>query len=155
MLLRMSLRLSMLFTANTIVNLHQMSPVCKLPLCAQKRGEVYRGEIWWAELPEPIGSEPGFRRPVLIVQADTFNASRIRTVVAVTLTTNLVLAEAPGNVLLPEGSGLPHASVVNVSQVITLDKAFLRERVGVLADALQVEVDGATVSPRLVKSLQF
>ena len=92
-----------------------------------------RGEIWWATLPSPRASEPGYRRPVLIVQSDAFNSSRIRTVIAAVITTNTRLAGAPGNVLLTlRESGLPKESVVNVSQVVTLDKSCLRERVGSL-----------------------
>ena len=92
-----------------------------------------RGEIWWATLPSPRASEPGYRRPVLIVQSDAFNSSRIRTVIAAVITTNTRLAGAPGNVLLTRReSGLPEESVVNVSQVVTLDKSYLRERVGSL-----------------------
>jgi mRNA interferase MazF len=92
---------------------------------------IERGEIWWASLPEPTGSEPGFRRPVLVVQADAFNRSRLQTVVAVVLTSNLRLVEAPGNVLVPaDASGLPKDSVANVSQVITVDREFLTERAG-------------------------
>lgn len=90
-----------------------------------------RGQVWWADLPEPEGSEPGFRRPVLVVQADEFNRSRIRTVIAATITSNTSLAGAPGNVTLSKGSvGLGCESVVNVSQLVTLDKRFLTERVG-------------------------
>ena len=93
-----------------------------------------RGEIWWADLPEPAGSEPGYRRPVLIAQADDFNRSRIRTVLAVAITSNLALARAPGNVPLPRRSaGLERESVVNVSQVVTVDKRFLIERAGQLS----------------------
>jgi mRNA interferase MazF len=92
---------------------------------------VERGEIWWASLPEPTGSEPAYRRPVLVVQADAFNRSRLQTVIGVVLTSNLRLVEAPGNVLLPaQASGLPKDSVANVSQVVTLDRAFLTERAG-------------------------
>jgi mRNA interferase MazF len=92
-----------------------------------------RGEVWWASLPEPEGSGPGYRRPVLIVQADEFNSSRIQTVVVVVITSNLSLTMAPGNVTLkPRVSGLPRESVVNVSQVITVDKLFLTERVKLL-----------------------
>lgn len=92
-----------------------------------------RGEIWWATLPSPRASEPGYRRPVLIVQSDAFNSSRIRTVIAAVITTNTRLAGAPGNVLLTRReSGLPKESVVNVSQVVTLDKSYLRERVSSL-----------------------
>jgi mRNA interferase MazF len=103
---------------------------------------MYRGEIWWADLPNPIGSEPGYRRPVLIVQDDVFTQSRINTVIVAIITSNIKLAEAPGNVLLPcEASGLPRESVVNVSQVLTVDKAFLTERIGSLPNSLQEEVD--------------
>ncbi len=94
---------------------------------------IQRGEIWWAALPEPIGSEPGFRRPVVIVQSNDFNRSRISTVIAVVITSNVRLADAPGNVFLPHHvAGLPKDSVANVSQVITLDKGFLTERIGTL-----------------------
>lgn len=90
-----------------------------------------RGEVWWASLPKPAGSEPGYRRPVLIVQANEFNLSRIRTVIATVITSNLALAAAPGNVALRKGNaGLKRESVVNVSQIVTLDKRFLTERAG-------------------------
>ena len=103
---------------------------------------MYRGEIWWAQLPDPIGSEPGYRRPVLIIQDDTFTQSRIRTVIVVIITSNIELANAPGNVLLPrESTGLPRDSVANVSQIFTVDKAFLTERVGALPVSLQAEID--------------
>lgn len=101
-----------------------------------------RGEIWWALLPEPAGSGPGFRRPLLIVSANSFNDSRISTVVAAVITSNLRLADAPGNVRLPvKGTGLTKASVVNVSQIITVDKAFLTQRIGRLHPRLLAEVD--------------
>jgi mRNA interferase MazF len=103
---------------------------------------MYRGEIWWASLPEPTGSESGYRRPILIVQDDTFNQSRIQTVIAIAITSNLRLAEAPGNVFLPRGvTGLPQDSVANVSQVVTIDKTVLTERVGSLPIDLQEEID--------------
>jgi mRNA interferase MazF len=103
---------------------------------------VYRGEIWWASLPEPTGSEPGYRRPVVIVQDDSFNQSQIQTVIVVVITSNLDLAQAAGNVLLPrKATGLPRDSVVNVSQVLTIDKSFLTERVGFLSGNFQEEVD--------------
>jgi len=87
---------------------------------------VLRGEIRWASLPRPQGSEPGLRRPVLVVQSDSFNASRIQTVVVATITSNLHLATAPGNVLLKKRtSGLPKDSIVNVSQLLTLDRSIL------------------------------
>lgn len=98
-----------------------------------------RGDIHWTNLREPVGSEPGYRRPVLIVSADSFNDSRIHTVVAVAITSNLALVDAPGNVDLPaEDSGLDRDSVLNVSQVVTLDKAQLGERAGRLdADTMR------------------
>ena len=98
-----------------------------------------RGDIHWANLREPVGSEPGHRRPVLIVSADAFNDSRIHTVVVVTITSNLTLVDAPGNVDLPaEDSGLVRDSVLNVSQVVTLDKTQLGERAGSLdADTMR------------------
>lgn len=92
---------------------------------------VERGEVWWADLGEPDGSEPGYNRPVLIVQSDAFNRSRLHTVIAVVLSTNARLVDAPGNVLLPaKTTGLPKDSVANVSQVITVDCDFLMELAG-------------------------
>lgn len=103
---------------------------------------VERGEVWWADLDEPVGSEPGYRRPVLIVQADAFNRSRLQTTIAVALTSNLRLIDAPGNVLVPKtASGLPKDSVANVSQVVTLDREFLAERTGKLPSRLRAAVD--------------
>jgi mRNA interferase MazF len=103
---------------------------------------MWRGEVWWAELPEPVASEPGYRRPVLIVQSDDFNRSRIHTIIAVVLTTNLRLAAAPGNVLVrTEDTELPKNSVVNVSQIITVDKAFLTERVSRVSDHIMLMVE--------------
>jgi mRNA interferase MazF len=91
---------------------------------------MQRGDIWWANLPEPTGSASGYRRPVLVIQADAFTRSRIATVIIVAITSNLRLATAPGNVFLPATeSGLPKDSVVNVSQIITLDKSMLDEYV--------------------------
>jgi mRNA interferase MazF len=93
-----------------------------------------RGEIWWASLGEPHGSAPGFRRPVLIVQANEFNESAIRTSICAAITSNMRLSDAPGNVRVTRRvSGLPHDSVVNVSQLITLDKQMLTENVGRLS----------------------
>jgi mRNA interferase MazF len=103
---------------------------------------VTRGEIWWADLPDPRGSEPGFRRPVLIIQANPFNRSRIQTVIVAVLSSNLLLAEAPGNLLLPaRATKLPRDSVINVSQLLTLDRMFRTEPVSSLPSALQAEVD--------------
>ena len=94
---------------------------------------VQRGDIWWASLEMPGGSGPGFRRPILVMQSNEFNRSRINTVIAVAITSNLMLANAPGNVRIPaKASGLKKASVVNVSQVVTVDKTFLAGRVGAL-----------------------
>ena len=101
-----------------------------------------RGEIWWAALPEPAGSGPGFRRPVLVIQSDAFNNSRISTVVVAVITSNLALAEAPGNVRLAKSdSGLPKASVVNVSQIITLDRSLLSARVKALPGKVAQQVN--------------
>lgn len=101
-----------------------------------------RGEIWWADLGEPRASEPGYRRPVLIIQADSFNRSRIQTILVAVITSNLRLAEAPGNVLLPaRQSGLTRDSIVNISQIITLDRSFLTEYAGKLAPKLLEEVE--------------
>lgn len=90
-----------------------------------------RGDIYWADLHEPAGSGPGYRRPVLVVSADSFNQSGINTVVVVAVSSNVDLAEAPGNVEIPaRAAGLRRDSVVNVSQVLTVDKARLAARVG-------------------------
>jgi mRNA interferase MazF len=92
-----------------------------------------QGDIWWADLPRPSGSGPGLRRPVIIVQGDAFNRSRIATVVCVPLTSNLQWANAPGNVLLPaKMTGLPKDSVANVSQIIAIDRKILTEAIGKL-----------------------
>jgi mRNA interferase MazF len=106
--------------------------------------ELGRGEIWWADLPEPQGAEPGYRRPLLIVQNDAFNRSRLRTTIAVVLSTNVRLLDAPGNVLVPaKGSGLPRDSVANVSHVLTVDRAALTERVGrIPASLIEQVADG-------------
>lgn len=113
-------------------------------LAAKRRlvNSVKRGEIWWADLPDPRGSEPGFRRPALIIQADSFNHSGIQTVIVAVLTGNLRLAEAPGNVLIPARiSGLPRDSVVNVSQLLALDRSFLTEHAGKLHGRLLADVN--------------
>lgn len=95
---------------------------------------VAQGETWWADLGEPAGSGPGYRRPVVVVQGDALNRSRIATVVCVPLTSNLMWANAPGNVLLPARvTGLPKDSVANVSQIVSLDRQILVERVGRLS----------------------
>ena len=92
---------------------------------------VAQGEIWWADLGDPVGSAPGYRRPVVVVQGDALNASRIATAVCVPLTSNVKWADAPGNVLLKSrATALDRDSVANVSQLVTVDKAMLTERVG-------------------------
>jgi mRNA interferase MazF len=104
--------------------------------------EYTRGEIWWATLPEPSGSMPGFRRPVVIISSNGFNRSNIKTILAVILTSNLSLASSRGNVLLPaKKTGLPKDSVANVTQIITIDKAILTDRVGYLSSDLMQKLD--------------
>ncbi len=104
--------------------------------------DARRGEIWWASLPEPSGSEPGYRRPVVVLQADSFNSSQIRTVIAVGLTTNLNRAGAPGNVLLlSRQTRLPKDCVANISQLITVDKSDLLEWVGPLPSQLLQRIE--------------
>lgn len=101
-----------------------------------------RGEVWWASLPEPTGSGPGYRRPVLVIQSNPFNQSRIGTVVVAVVTSNVALAEAPGNVRLTKSdAGLPKASVVNVSQVLTIDRALLTLRVKSLPERVMQRID--------------
>lgn len=110
-----------------------------------------RGEIWWANLPTPKGSEPGYRRPVLIIQSDDFTRTRIKTVIVAVITSNLRLGQAPGNIsLTARTGGLPRDSVVNVSQLMTLDKTFLTERVHTLPARVMTQVDAGV---RLVLSL--
>jgi mRNA interferase MazF len=98
---------------------------------AKAHSEVSQGEIWWADLGEPVGSAPGFRRPIIVVQGNALNRSKISTVVCVPVTSNLRWSEAPGNVLLTaRASGLPKDSVANVSQIVTLDRSVLIEKAG-------------------------
>ena len=95
---------------------------------------VAQGDICWADLPRPAGSEPGLRRPVVVIQGDAMNRSRIATIVCVPLTSNLKWAEAPGNLLLrARSTGLPKDSVANVSQIIATDRQLLRDRLGRLS----------------------
>ena len=108
---------------------------------------VSQGEVWRADLGEPRGSKPGFRRPIVVIQGDGLNRSRIATVVCVALTSNLKWASAPGNVLLSENAtGLAKESVANVSQIVTLDKSELVERAGKLPKAkLELVLSGVDV----------
>ena len=103
---------------------------------------MQRGELWWAALAPPREAEPGYRRPVVVLQADSFNRSSIRTVIVAALSSNLHLANAPGNVFLSaRQAGLSRDSVVNVSQLLTLDRVFLTERIGRVPPANMMQVD--------------
>ena len=107
--------------------------------------------MWWADLDEPRESEPGFRRPILIVQADAFNRSRLRTVIGVALSSNTRLLDAPGNVLLQAAStGLPRDSVANVTQLLTIDEDYLTDRAGQVSRSLMARVESGL---RLVLAL--
>ena len=110
-----------------------------------------RGEVWWASLPIPRGSEPGYRRPVVIVQSDAFTDSRIRTILVAAVSSNMRLSEAPGNVRLSRRqSRLPKDSVINVSQILTIDKSYLTERISKLTSDKISELEEGL---RLVLSL--
>jgi len=112
---------------------------------------IERGDVWWADLGDPGGSEAGCRRPIVVVQAEAFNRSRLGTAIGVVLTTNLRLVEAPGNVLVPsKASGLPRDSVANVSQLITIDRSYLTDRAGRLRGAVLRDIDNGL---RLVLAL--
>ena len=112
---------------------------------------IERGEIWWADLGEPRGSSPGFHRPVVIVQSDFFNRTRINTLIAAIITTNLRLAEMPGNVLLSKRrTGLTEESVVNITQLFTIDRNDLLEFIGTLSAKKMEQIDKGL---RLVLSL--
>ena len=103
---------------------------------------MWRGEIWWASLPDPLGSGPGYRRPVVVIQSDPFNESRINTVIVAVITSNLSLAAAPGNILLVRNiSMLSSDSVVNVSQVLTVDRSLLTELIVNLPDGIMSAID--------------
>lgn len=103
---------------------------------------IKRGDIWWSNLPEPVGSSPSYPRPVLVIQSDRFNASQLNTVVIAVITKSMWLAEADGNVSLTKiQSGLPHSSVVNVSQLFTVDDATLRDYVSTLSEKKMKQVD--------------
>ncbi|MBN2049291.1 MAG: type II toxin-antitoxin system PemK/MazF family toxin [Spirochaetales bacterium] len=105
---------------------------------------MVRGEIWWAELPSPRGSEPAKRRPVLILQADSFNSSAIGTIICAVITSNIDLARAPGNILLEKTvSGLEKTSVINVSQIITIDRRYFIKLVGMLPKSMMIHLEGS------------
>ncbi|MCU7850369.1 MAG: type II toxin-antitoxin system PemK/MazF family toxin [Candidatus Thiodiazotropha sp. (ex Lucinoma kastoroae)] len=110
-----------------------------------------KGDIWWASLYEPRGSEPGYRRPVVIVSSNEFNVSNINTVIVTVITSSLNLAEAPGNFrITKKESGLSKESVVNVSQILTLDKSFLTEKIG---DLPSKKIVALNVGLKLVLSI--
>ena len=113
---------------------------------------IRQGDIYWVDLGEPIGSGPGYRHPHIVIQNDVFNQSRIRTVVVCALTSNLERAKAPGNVLLEQGeANLPKGSVVNVSQIFTVDKGQLEEYIGTVSERrLQEILEGVklVIEPR-------
>lgn len=103
---------------------------------------MLRGELWWADLGLPRGSAPALRRPALVISADSFNASRLHTVVVAVVTTNRRLAALPGNVTLPaDATGLAEDSVLNITQIATVDRTALEERIGPLPDWLLAQVD--------------
>ena len=103
---------------------------------------IKRGDIWWSELPEPVGSGPGYKRPLLIIQSNDFNKSKINTIIAAVITSNLRLAAAPGNVSLSaRRSKLPKESVINVSQIITINKSFLTDKVHHLPNNIMTQID--------------
>ncbi len=103
---------------------------------------IKRGDIWWANLPEPTGSGPGYARPVLIVQSDKFTETALNTVVIAIITRNLHLSKAAGNVLIAaEQSYLRYDSVINVSQLFTMDKGFLRDYISTLSNKKMAQVD--------------
>lgn len=104
--------------------------------------KIQRGDIWWADLGEPRDSEPGFRRPVLVVQEDAYNESRLATVIVLSLTSDVRYADMPGNVLLSEEeTGLDRDSVVNVTQLVTIDRSWLESRVGRLERSASEQID--------------
>jgi mRNA interferase MazF len=112
---------------------------------------INRGEIWWADLPEPTGSSPCYRRPVIIIQSDGFNKTNLNTSIIAAITTNLDMAEMRGNVLLKKHqSGLPKDSVVNITQIFTLDKILLLEYVSTISERKMEQIDKGL---RLVLSL--
>lgn len=113
--------------------------------------EIERGEIWWADLPEPKGSMPGYKHPILILQSDKFNRSSLDTIVGAIITTNLRLEKMPGNVLITaRQSGLNENSVINITQIVTANKTDLLEFVGVISDQKMNQVENGL---RLVLSL--
>lgn len=102
---------------------------------------ISQGDVFWLDIGKPRGSAPGFRRPHVVVQNDIFNASRIQTTVLCSITSNLIRAKAPGNILLAKGeANLPRPSVVNVSQIVTVDKSALKEKVGSLSKRRTLEI---------------
>ncbi|MBT3245122.1 MAG: type II toxin-antitoxin system PemK/MazF family toxin [Bacteroidetes bacterium] len=104
--------------------------------------KLNRGEVWWADLGEPVGSEPSLRRPVLIVQDNHYNQSGLATVIVLSITSNTRLSEVPGNIVLTsEESNLPKESVINVSQIVTINKSWLENKVCSISQTLMEEVE--------------
>jgi mRNA interferase MazF len=104
--------------------------------------EIHRGQIWWMNLPEPRGSEPGYRRPVVVLQRDEVNSSRLPTMVVCALTSNVALASARANTLVPKSrTGLDRDSVANTSQIATVNKIELEELIGVVPRDVMERVD--------------
>jgi mRNA interferase MazF len=102
---------------------------------------IAQGDVFWLDFGVPRGSDPGFRRPFVVVQNDVFNASRIQTTILCSVTSNLTRAKAPGNLLLRKGeANLPRPSVVNVSQIVTVDKSVLKEKIGTLSRQKILEI---------------
>lgn len=112
---------------------------------------IERGQIWWTELPEPRGSSPGYEHPIVIIQSDGFNQTKLNTVIGAVITSNLDLSEMPGNVLLKkEQSELPKDSIVNITQIVTIDKSELLEYVATLSERKVEQIEKGL---RLVLSL--
>ena len=108
----------------------------------ERQQRMIRGEIWWVDLGLPWGSEPGFKRPVVVIQDNSFNRSKIKTIIVASITTNINLAEAPGNVFIEkEESGLSKNGVVNISQISTIDKRRLTDKVSILSQDSMSELD--------------
>ncbi len=115
---------------------------------------ISQGDIYWLDFGEPEGSEPGYRHPFVVIQNDAFNKSKISTAVVCALTSNLKLAAAPGNILVKKGeANLPKASVVNISQVMTVDKSDLQEKIGQLTKKRVEEIVSGfeyLIKPRII-----
>ncbi len=122
-----------------------------VPYFIKRKMVIERGQIWWADLPEPRGSSPGYEHPIVIIQSDSFNQTKLNTVIGVVITSNLDLAEMPGNVLIKkENSELPKDSVINITQIVTIDKSELLKYVGTVSERKIEQIENGL---RLVLSL--